>query len=470
MSGSLRDKVMVGGAFLALRQALGMVISLGSILFLTRAAGPAAYGVFTAAMAVFGFVQCLTQWGLSVYLVRQEGEERLDAFHQAATLLAVLGLAGFALTAAAMPALAGWTNLPGFGPVLLAVMATLPLALVTQVAIARLERQMRYKHLAQIELTGQLTYFLAALPLALSAHGAWAFVVGYWANQLQSTVLIHRAAGFLPRPTWQPALIREMLSYGLAYSASTWIWALRNLVNPMIVGRYAGAEAVGYVALAIRFVSILSFIKNAAWRISIAALGRLQHAPAQMTHAISEGMRYSVLGLGPILTGFAIVAPWLVPLLYGPQWTPVALVFPWIALGSLGHAVFQLHFSALHVLRRNAEVSSFYALHVLLFAGAAAYFVPRFGLIGYGWAEAVALPGYWLIHAWTAYRVGRPRYGPTAVWLAAWLVPLFAWRLGPWAWASVLLPLGWRPTRTDLVRQWAHAQRLMRERRKPRAP
>lgn len=470
MSTGLRKTVMVGGAFLALRQSVGMGISLLTVLFLTRAAGPAAYGVFTAAMAVFGFVQALTQWGLSVYLVRKDGDEHLEGFHQAATLLALLGTAGLAGTLLALPWLTAWTRLEGFGPVLVAVMATLPLALVTQVATARLERQMAYKHVARIELQGQLIYFLSALPFALTGSGAWAFVVGYWANQLQSTWCFHRAARFVPRPMWDKALVSEMLGYGLSYSAATWIWALRNLVNPMVIGRYAGAEAVGYVALAIRFVSIMSFIKNAAWRISIAALARMQHAPARMTAAIAEGMRYQVLGLGPILAGFALVGPWLIPLVYGPQWLPVAAVFPWIALGSLGHAVFQLHFSAMHVLRRNAEVSSFYALHVLLFAGSAFMLVPRFGFIGYGWAEAIALPGYALIHAWTARRVGVPDYAPTALWVLAWVVPLFFGRLGLWAWASVLVPLAWPATRQDLRRHVTLALKLARGRLAPQAP
>lgn len=470
MSGGLRQLVLKGGAFLALRQGLGMIISLGSVLFLVKAAGPASYGVFTAAMAVFGVTQCFTQWGLSVFLVRQEGDERLETFHQAATLLAILGAVGLIATVAAMPWIAGFNRLDGFAPVAIAVLASLPLALVTQVAIARLERQMRYKEIARIELTGQLTYFVAALPLALTGHGAWAFVVGYWANQLQSSLAYHHAARFVPRPTWRPAIVREMLDYGLAYSASTWIWALRNLVNPMVVGRFAGAEAVGYVALAIRFVSILGFVKNAAWRISIAALARVQHAPARMTAAVSEGMRYQVLALGPILTAFAIAAPWLIPALYGPHWLGVAAVFPFIALGSLGHAAFQLHASALHVLRRNAEVSSFYVLHVLLFAGAAWYLVPRHGFLGYGWAEAIALPGYWLLHLWTARRIGRPAYGPTAVWLGAWIVPLFCWQHGAWAWLSVLVPLLWGPTRTELRRHLASIWRLARARLAPAPP
>jgi PST family polysaccharide transporter len=453
---------MAGGAALAARQGLGMGISLVTVLVLTRAAGPAAYGVFTAAMAVFGFTQALTQWGLGVYLVRQDGPERLEEFHQAATLLAGLGLVGLGAVAAAMPWLAAWTTLPGFGPVTLAVMATLPVALVTQVATARLERRLSYASCARIELQGQVMYLLVALPVAASGGGAWAFVAGYWVNVLQSAVATHLAAGYAPRPMWRPAIALEMVRYGLSYSASTWVWALRNLVNPMVVGRFAGAEAVGFVALAIRLVSILGFVKNAAWRLSIAALARLQHAPARMASAIAEGMRWQILGLGPVLAGFALVSPWLIPLVYGPSWAPVSAVFPWIALGSLGHAMFQLHFSALHVLRRNAAMAGFYALHVALFAGSAWLLVPRVGFVGYGMAEAIALPGYALVQALVARRVGAPALAPAFVWAAAWAVPLFFAHLGPWPWAALVVPLAWPVTRQDLGRPVAALRALWR--------
>jgi PST family polysaccharide transporter len=63
-----------------------------------------------------------------------------------------------------------------------------------------------------------------------------------------------------PRLCWKPSLIREMLAYGLSLSFAGWLWQLRSLVNPVIVGRFAGAEAVGFVALAIRLVEMLALL------------------------------------------------------------------------------------------------------------------------------------------------------------------------------------------------------------------
>ena len=134
--------------------------------------------------------------------------------------------------------------------------------------------------------------------------------------------------------------MRAILQYGLAYSVTIWIWQLRGLVNPLIVGRYAGAEAMGVIALAIRLVESLSFAKRIAWRISIAALARIQNDRHRMAAAITEGMRLQVLVLAPVLLGFSLVSPWLVEALFGARWLLVIDIYPFIALSYLANACF----------------------------------------------------------------------------------------------------------------------------------
>jgi hypothetical protein len=63
-----------------------------------------------------------------------------------------------------------------------------------------------------------------------------------------------------------------------------------------------------------------------------------------------------------------------------------------------------------------------------------------------------------------------PDYAPTAVWVLAWVVPLFFGHAGWWAWPSVLVPLAWPATRHDLRRHVTLAVRLARNRLAPTAP
>lgn len=92
--------------------------------------------------------------------------------------------------------------------------------------------------------------------------GVWAPVVGYWIQQIMISIGTLWASRYMPRLTKNLNDLKDMVQYGIGYSSSMWVWQIRSLINPLIVGKFLGAEAVGIVALAIRVVEALSFVKR----------------------------------------------------------------------------------------------------------------------------------------------------------------------------------------------------------------
>lgn len=448
---------MRGGAYLSIRQGLGVGIGFGGILLLTRAIGPTEYGFYAISLGLFMFLLNVSQWGTPVYLVRREGENLEEIYHQAFTLLLLVGGAVTVLMVfVGVPLASRWVGLEGLEPVALAMFCALPVALLSKIPLARLERTLNFRWVAIVELSGLAIHYAVALPLAFFADrvglaflsGAAAPVAGLWAQHTLMLVMLYPAARYLPRLYWNNAQLKEMLRYGLGFSASMWVWQLRELVNPLIVGRFLGAEAAGFVALAIRFVRGLAFVKEVTFRLSIAALAKVQGNCERLTRAVSEGMKLQLAVQGPLLVGFGWIALWVIPLLAGPDWRPVMQVYPFVALSYLANGIFNLHSSALYVLQRNLDVVVFHFVHIALFAGSAFVLVPRLGLLGYGLAEVVALASYFVVHAYFVRRIGVPGYGLVAVWGAGAALALFVHDLGWWTAlgpAAVLLwPRTWR--------------------------
>jgi PST family polysaccharide transporter len=242
-----------------------------------------------------------------------------------------------------------------------------------------------------------------------------------------------------------------MLRYGTSYSVSLWIVQLREFVNPVVVGRLLGPEAVGFVALAIRIIDSLGFVKVATARISIAALARLDGVSDRISRALTEGAVLQVLAVGPLLVGFAIAAPIAVPIVFGDDWLPMLDVYPLVAVGYLSTAMFTLHGSALVVLHRNLDAAIANFVNTLVLAGAAVLLVPRTGAAGYGWAEIAAVPTYLVLHLLLARQGVRPGYTHALVWFAASAIPLLAMRRVIFAWPILLLPLAWAPMRAEVM-------------------
>lgn len=423
---SLRARVARGGTYLAARQGIGMLIHVVGVLLLTRAIGPAAYGLYAAALGIYTYLFELSQWGIGVYLIRREGDTPPEVYDQAFTALLLLAAGGWLLAVVALPLVEGWIDLDGFRPLFLAMTLALPVMLQNLVPLARLERELEYRRVAFIEVGGLVAFYAVALPLAYAGSGAWAPVAGWGVQQVGQAIALHAVAGRRPRLRWDGAALREMTSYGLGYSASLWVWQLRYLVNPLLVGRYLGADAVGFVALAIQLVRNLGFVMVAIWRLSTSALARVQEAPERLARAITEGMELQILAVAPPLLAFAWVAPWAVPLLFGPDWSPMAVVFPFVAFGYLAMAMFNLHSSALYVRKHNWEVALFHTVHVLLFASVAAWLIPTLGIVGYGWAEVATVASYSVVHGFLAARIASPQYRTALVWWAAAGLALFA--------------------------------------------
>jgi PST family polysaccharide transporter len=439
-----------------------MVVGFGGILILTRLIGPEAYGVFTAAHAVLAYLVATSEVGLGVYLIRLDSDAGEEPFHQAFTLLLLLSLAGTLVAVAALPLIARAVPLPGIRPAVLAMALGLPLVHLVKVPMARLEHALDYRRVAMIEVAGLLAYYAVALTLAFRGWKVGAPIAGWWGQFATQFVLAYRT-GYRPRLRWDPPLIREMLRYGLGYSATVWIQQLRSFANPVIVGRFMGAAGVGYVALAIRLVEQLGFVKTATARISIAALARLRGDPERLARAMGEGMTLQLVAVGPLFIAFGLVAPWAVPLAFGEQWLPMLEVFPLVALGYLGASMFLLHASTLVVLRRNREIGAANLAQVAALAGAAWLLVPALGLRGYGWAEVAVLPAFLLLHHWVARHACAPPYGQALLALAAFSVPLLTFDAIRYTWAVGLLPLLSPPVR----RRLAEVARLVL-RRQPR--
>ena len=448
---SLRARVLRGGVYLILRQGLGAAISGIGMILVARAIGPGAYGPYAAALGVYLFLLLAGQLGVNIYLIRRKEEPQPQDYNQAFSLLLLLGLAGAGLAILALPLFERWIQIEGFGPVAIALFALLPIALLQLVPLARQERALNYRKVALIELSGEIATYLVAVPLAYQGWGAWAPVGGMWASQLLTLVLLYQTSDYRPRLYWESARVRAMVGYGLGTSSSEWLWNLRLLVNPLIVGRYAGAEAVAYVSLATGIVERFSAILILPFlRLSMPTFARIQEDRARLVRAVSEGMSLQLIALGPLLAGFGLVAPWIVPLLFGSQWLPAVEVYPFIAVNYLSVAAVHLPSYALYVLRRTWVVTLANLVHLILLAGSAFLLVPYLDLRGYEWAQLIALPSNFLVLVWFHLYVGRPRYSHAGIWFTAWAIPLFSWQLGVWVWIILALPLVWPATRREL--------------------
>jgi O-antigen/teichoic acid export membrane protein len=452
---TLRQRTIQGGAMLVGRQVAGIVLSLVGVLLVTRIIGPHQYGVYAASASIIMFLSNLGTWGLDVYLLRKADEPTIQEYNQAFTLLALIALTFSGSIIVFRNEIGHLLRMAEVGHVIAVLALGIPASLLAVPAIVKLDRRLAFKRVAFNELVSQLAFYFVAVPLALKGAGAWAPTLGYLMQQISLMATSYWGNRFRPGWNWEIKLIHQLLGYGSSYSSSVWVWQCRDLVNPLIVGRFAGAEAVAYVAVAIRLAALLSFAKSVTWRVAIAALAKLGGDRERLCRTITEGMRLQIIAVGVPLAAFALVASIALPVVFGPRWNPTLTVFPFIGLSYLSNSAFTLHTSVLYLLHKNWYVTWFHVVHLILFAGSAALLIPFVGFIGYGWAEVVALGSYFLLHRLLSREVPRPSYSVAAVWyVVATLILCLSWFANPiryLGFSLFLLPLLLRTEREDLA-------------------
>jgi PST family polysaccharide transporter len=420
-----------GGLHLALRYGLGVLIGVANMLVLTWWIGPHAYGVFVTAIGIVAFLATLARCGIDTYLVRCDGDPEAAAYGTATILILGASLILTASGVAITPLLIRWFGNREFLFPYLTLLLIIPISGLTGVPMASLERALDFRRIAAIELASQSAGLVTAASLAWLHAGVWAPVLGQISWQLFTLVAVAWVAPKSARRGFDLEQARRMLSYGLSLTTSLRVWQLRTLVNPLLVGRLAGTEAVAFVALGIRIAESLGTIRLAAGRIAIATLAKIQNSQETFSRILDKALFLQVVALGPPLCAFAVLGPMIVRHLIGIRWVPSLLVYPFVAAGVLVNSVYNLQASALFVIGKVQIVTKAYILHVALLVLATAILLPRMGIPGYGWAELAACLAYFPIHAGLLRRVSIS-YRRLAPWMGAFAALLFSGSIFHW--------------------------------------
>jgi PST family polysaccharide transporter len=209
---------------------------------------------------------------------------------------------------------------------------------------------------------------------------------------------------------------------------TSWIHRLSGLVNPLVVGGFFGAVGVGYVAFAQRLVDTIGFANRGAYRLGLVAMSRVPaEQRGRIERALEEGSVLQLVALGVPLAAFGVLAPKVVPLLFGRQWDASIRVYSLLALASLLGAAGLMQITFLLSRGRNGTVAWTAAIGGAILAATAIPLVWRYGVDGFGYASLIALADLifldWKVRQEVA--VSYRRYLP----LTAVMAPLVAFPL-----------------------------------------
>ncbi len=435
---SLGQLAVRGGGYLVGREAIGMVIRLVGVVLVVRLIGPRSYGIYSGAAAFVLVIATVAQMGSEVYLIRMTGDVEAHHYNQAFTFLLVTSVAATGIAEGLTFALGSLLRPIGVLLPLRILLLSIPVNVLWAPSQAAIERRFGYRLMGLLELGGDVALYATAVPLAFLGAKAWALVAGYFAWQTWLFVASWVTSGLRLRWDWSRPAIRDMWRHGLSYSTAQWANRLVDLVNPLVVGTFLGAAGVGYVAFAQRLVGTIAFAQRGAYRLGMVAMSRVgSDEKDRLRYSIEEGSLLQLLALAVPFACFGVAARWLVPALFGHEWTRALPIYSLLALATMLGAAGFIQTTFLYSRGRNMAVTGVAAVQAIALAVGSVILVKHIGLDGYGVAWLLTL-----VNLVVADHIVRKMFSFSYKRILPWVVvlsPPVLFPLVPMPWAFLLL-------------------------------
>jgi O-antigen/teichoic acid export membrane protein len=296
-------------------------VSFVVVLLLARLLGPETYGLVTLAATIALLGQSLLGETFSQALIQQKALEPAHASSLFWILLCA-GLAASLLQIALADSLAALFGEPDLAPILRALAPLLFIAALQAVPAALFKRELRFRALAAASVTGTMFGGIAGVALAYSGFGPWSIVANLLIQNALITASIWRQSPFRPSRSYSFSRFADLWSYG-QYTLLLRVAAFTANQGPRIlVGYLFGPIALGAFSLGLRMIEMLyQLLTLPAVNVAIAVIAKLRDEPKGLERAILDVTQLSVMISAPIFVMLALIAPFVVPLLFGPQWT-----------------------------------------------------------------------------------------------------------------------------------------------------
>jgi O-antigen/teichoic acid export membrane protein len=334
---NLKQRTISSGLVTAVAQGAQFFLNLVYIMVLARLLVPGDFGLVAMVTTVMGFLRIFQDAGLSTATV-----QRQEITHaQVSNLFWVNVAVGSVMTllvGVSGPVIAWFYREPRLVGITLALSITFFLASSAVQHIALLNRQMRFKAVAVINVVSMLAGVLIGIGMALLKYGYWALVGANVTQVAIKLVLTWRVSQWRPQLPSRKTQTWHLLSFGANITAGSLMYALARGADSLLIGRFFGAAAVGLYsrgsALLVRPLQQFIMPINA---VLIPALSRTQGQPERYRRTFLQVFEAIAL-ISFLFTGLFLALSYPLTLaVLGPKWEAAAVIFAGFTLAALSY-------------------------------------------------------------------------------------------------------------------------------------
>ncbi|MGW5847194.1 oligosaccharide flippase family protein [Streptomyces sp. NPDC055254] len=344
--------------------------------------GPEAWGVYGIAQTVLLVLLSANELGVSLAIVRWEGDPRRFA-PTVLTLSAVSSCLLYAVLFAVAPAVAAVLGAPEASGVLRVMCVCVVLDGLSQVPAGFLTREFAQGRRMAVDGLNFVLSTAVTLLLAVQGWGAMSFAWGSVAGNAAALVGCCLAAPGTLRFGWDREQAGALLRFGLPLAGASMLALGVVNVDTMVVGASLDQLALGFYVLAFNISGWpVRIVSEAARRVSFAGFSRLADSPGALADGFGRALGVVITATVPLCVLLAALAGPVVQLVYGARWLPAAPALPWLMALGLVRIACELAYDCLVAIGRRRSLIAVQGLWLLLLIPALVIGARLDGIVG----------------------------------------------------------------------------------------
>jgi PST family polysaccharide transporter len=324
---SIKKDLASGVLYTSLAKYSGIVISLIISGILARLLTPDDFGVVAIATVIIVFFNMLGDIGIGPAIIQRQNLTD-DDLNQIYTLTVYIGLLLGAIFFASSYKIADWYENQQLVGVCQWLSLSILISCVNIVPVNLQYKAKRFKLLAIVTLTAQITSGVASVVYAYNGGGVYALVM----QTLVSSVLIFIVYAKLAKLRFVFKVTKEAISKILSFSVYQFLFNFVNYfsrnLDKLLVGRYIGLTPLGYYDKSYRLMMMpLQNITFVITPVLLPVFSQLQNDKKEVSskyEKILEMLSYISFPLAVVLF---FCGRELILLIFGPQWELAVLPF-----------------------------------------------------------------------------------------------------------------------------------------------
>jgi len=381
-----------------------------STIVLARVLTPGDFGLVGLALVFILYADVVTDLGVAQALVYLPSRRRrADAAVGVSLAVSAVFFVG---ALAAAPLAAQFFGRPEVTTMFRVLSVSLVLRAAGQVPDALLRKDLRFRERLFGELSRAVVQGVVSIGLAVAGFGPWAIVGGYLAGSAAWSSVLWRLVDYRPRlDLWRVRKddVRPLLAYGLPAAGTALVLTLVFNIDYLIVGRFLGAQALGYYTVGFRIPELVILnVFNVISSVAFPLYSRVREDRDRLRRGYLFALRIqAVYGLSAGV-GLALLAPMVVRVVFGSRWDPSIVPLEALAIYAAARSLGMGPHEVFRGIGRPGVVLVLAMVRLAVLVPAL-LLATRYGINGVSWAQAaVALPLAVLMQAVASRLLGLP--------------------------------------------------------------